>query len=762
MLGYEPGALEGRTLIEITPGRWHPVTTAAFEQLLLTGSAQRYQKEYIHRDGRFVPVSCVTDIDRDESDRMRGFYAFVTDTTESKAAEEALRASEERFRELYDDAPFGYHVIDATGTILSVNRTECELLGYDRDEMLGQEIFDFIDPSQREEARRAVAERVRGDRPVQAVERIYRAKNGQALTLHIENRLLRDREGRVIGIRSTVQDITNRKETEAALVASERRLRALFEGIEDVVFVHDLNGHILDANPAAGRRLGYTHSEFLSLNTAEIDDSEFSAGFEDRLEAQLLHGHLSCEGRHRTKDGRYIPVDINTSTIQYNNQTAVLAVIRDITERKALEETRRDFASAQMRYANEMEERARALARSEGRYRQLSESLLDALVAIDLDCRITLFNRAAEQVFGYEKADILGQELSRIICDEAEPLNHFCESLLACDSRIVGQTIEAKGRRKDGEVFPLEISISLVETESGREFIASIRDLTERHRMRAMLMQSEKLASIGLLSAGVAHEINNPLAFIANNLAVLERDVGGMRALINFYEGYTQAKARALMEADVLRKAEELSNEFDWPYVRDNLDRIMQRTREGVQRVATIVGHLRGLARTAPPRFESAALSDILDTALEMIAPQLKRGQIQVSVERRVLPKIACVPAQISQVMINLFVNAIQAMEEKPRPDGHRLSISLLRTGNGQSLVVRDTGGGIAPENIERIFDPFYTSKPVGEGTGLGLAISHGIVTGHGGRISVESTSGVGTTFTVMLPETSAPGLAQA
>jgi PAS domain S-box-containing protein len=747
LLGYSAGALEGHSIAEITPDRWQPVTSEAIERLQTTGQGQRYEKEYLHRDGHAVPVACVTDLDRDEDDHVRGFYAFVVDMTESKRAEEALRASEERFRELYDEAPFGYHVIDREGTILSVNRTECEMLGYTREEMLGRSIFDFVDEAERDEARRAVAERVRGTRPVQAVERGYRTKDGKALVLHIENRLLRSRDGHVIGIRSTVQDISQRKQTEAALVASERRLRALFEGIDDAVFVHDMEGRILDANPAASRKLGYTHAEFLRLSTRDIDDPEFAAGFEDRLEAQLEHGHLSCEGRHRTKDGRVIPVDINTSTIQLDEQPAVLAVIRDITERKALEETRREFAEAQMRYAHEMEDKARA----EMRYRQLSESLLDALVVTDPEGRITLFNRAAERTFGYAAEEVLGKDLARVIPDDATgAVSSLQKALREVDPDVVGRTIELRGRRKNGEIFPLEIALAVVEAESTREIVGSIRDLTERHRMRAMLMQSEKLASIGLLSAGVAHEINNPLAFVANNLAVLERDLEGMLGMIAEYESASAAASG--LESAALERARRIAEEIDWPYIRETMGRMIRRTREGVARVANIVANLRGLARTAPPRFEPALLCDLLDTALEMVQPRLKRARIELSVERAALPKIACVPSQISQVMINLLVNAIQAMEAVPRAEGHRLALRIWQERGWQVLEVRDTGVGIAPEAIDQLFDPFYTTKPLGEGTGLGLAISHGIVSGHGGRIEVESEPGNGATFRVVLP----------
>jgi two-component system, NtrC family, sensor kinase len=757
LLGYSADELRGRTVQDITPPGSVPTSMEALGRLHATGQPQRYEKEYRSKDGRIVSVAVVTDFVRDEQDRPTGYYAFITDIGELKRAEEVLRASEERFRRLYDEAPIGYHEIDTEGTILSVNRTECELLGYSREEMVGRPIFDFIRADERDEARRAVAERMSVRQSVMAAERVYVTKGGRELNVWVENRLIRDAQGRVVGMRTTVQDITARRQAEAALVASERRVRALFEGIEDAVFVHDMEGRILDANPAACRRLGYSREELLRLTTRDIDDPEFAAGFEGRLCQQLQSGHLSCEGRHRTKDGRVIPVDINTSTIQLEDQRVVLAVIRDITERKALEETRRRFAEAQAEAARALEAKNRELTKSEARYRQLTEGSLDAIVVADQEGLITLFNPAAERTFGYLAEEVVGRSLTMLIPDELRPRHEagFRRYVRTRDPRVVGRTVEMRGRRKDGAEFPLELSLNAVDIGGQVQFIGSIRDQTERQRMRAMLMQTEKLASIGLLSAGVAHEINNPLAYIANNLAVLERDLAGVRELVAAYESARDAMAAAAPEA--LRRVDQIADELDWPYVRDNLGRMIGRTRDGVQRVANIVQNLRGLARTSPPKLEPAPLSDLIPAALEMVQGRLRRGHIEVEVRAADLPRLDCVPTQISQVLLNLLINAIQAVEEAGRPEGGHVRIATRAEGGYQVVEVEDDGVGIAPEQIPNLFDPFYTTKPVGEGTGLGLAISHGIVTGHGGRIEVESRPGRGTCFRVFLPERAGP-----
>ncbi len=737
LVGYSAEELSSMVPADITPETWHAAGKQALDRLRATGEAVRYEKEYRHKDGSIVAVDVTVDLDRDDRGEPRGYIAFITDVSQRKAVEQRLRESEERFRRLYDEAPFGYHEIDREGTVVAVNLTECDMLGYTREELLGRPIFDFVAPEQRAQAEAAVREKVEGRRPLGPIERPYVTRDGRRIVVSIEERYRLDEAGRVVGIRSTLHDVTERKRTEAALVASERRNRALFEGIEDIVIVHEFGGRILDANPAACRRLGYSREEILKLRNADIDAPDFAAGFEDRARLQLERGRLSCEGRLRTRDGRVFPVDINTSTILFEDQRAVLAVVRDISERKALEDAQREIEQARAAHARDIEAKNHELTRSEARYRKLAEGSLDAIVATDRQGLITLFNPAAEQTFGFRSAEVLGKPISLLIPDGQDP-------------RDVGRTVEMNGVRKSGEVFPMEISLSAVDVSGELQFIGSIRDQTERQRMRAMLVQSEKLASIGLLSAGVAHEINNPLAYVGNNLAVLERDLKGVLAMMDEYEAAAPAVRAALPEAS--ERIKTISQDVDWPYVRQNLERMIARTRDGVQRVASIVQNLRGLARTAPPKLEPALVRDLVGPAFEMVQGRGKRGHIEVGVDVPPTIRVACVSSQISQVILNLLVNAIQAVESADRPEGGRVMVRARETDDTVSIAVSDNGGGIAPEDVPRLFDPFFTTKVVGEGTGLGLSISHGIVNGHGGRIDVASEPGRGSTFTIVLP----------
>ena len=792
LVGYSRVELLGMSIMDLTAPQSLAVTRRYQSEVLATGKNERVIKNYRHKDGSLVPVELMIDVFRDDAGQAQGLYAFITDISERVKAEEAVRNSEQRYRELYDDAPVGYHEIDLDTRIVNINRTACELLGYDSKELLGRSVLEIIAPAERAAADHSLIDKLAGTRPLVPYQQVLVTRDGRELVAEIQERERRGEDGRIAGLRSVLQDISKRKQTEAALVESERRARALFDGIHDAVFVHDQEGRILDANPAACRQLGYSRAELLRMTTSQIDVPEFAAGFQERLRQQLREGTLTCEGLHRTKNGRIIPVEVTTSTIQFDNQVAVLAILRNITERKALERTRREFAEAQMRNAQEMEFKNRALSESEARYRQLAEGSLDAIVVADGEGRINLFNPAAEKIFGYDSRQVLDQPLERLIpgvfpaqeepgsdsgilpvgVEAASGGNAVAVANLPGDleypavassrqrqpgdqtlrlSPIVGKTVELTGRRQDGTEFPLELSLSAVEMNGRPQYIGSIRDQTERQRMRAMIERTDKLASIGLLSAGVAHEINNPLAYVLNNLVVLQREVRDLLDMVQLYEWARKSLEPTVQQS--FQRIDDFAGEIDWPYIRDNLDPMIERTLVGVKRVASIVEKMRGLARTSPPKWESFSLADLVDNALEMMRGRLKHQRVEVSVKIHDVTRIECVPDQIGQVLLNLLINALQAIEGSGRQEGGRIEVEGRLIRPWVEISVRDNGPGIEPAHRERLFDPFFTTKPVGEGTGLGLAISHGIISGHGGRIEVESRQGEGSCFRILLPQ---------
>jgi PAS domain S-box-containing protein len=276
-----------------------------------------------------------------------------------------------------------------------------------------------------------------------------------------------------------------------------------------------------------------------------------------------------------------------------------------------------------------------------------------------------------------------------------------------------------------------------------------IGQFIDRQQMRGRVVQAEKLASLGMLSAGVAHEINNPLSYIANNLAVLERDVRFLFALLSAYE-----KARGSLaetHPEVIRETVRLAQEFDLPYVKENMGKLLQSTRQGMKRVADIVQNLRGFARVDRASVSKADIHEALKSALEMIQGRLDRRQITLEEHLGELPPVNGSPAQLNQVFLNLFVNAMQAIEATHRDDG-RIAITAEAKQGEVVVEVADNGCGIPEDILPRIFNPFFTTKNVGDGTGLGLSITHSMVQDHGGRMEVESVPGHGSRFRVILP----------
>jgi signal transduction histidine kinase len=264
---------------------------------------------------------------------------------------------------------------------------------------------------------------------------------------------------------------------------------------------------------------------------------------------------------------------------------------------------------------------------------------------------------------------------------------------------------------------------------------------------QSRMVQTEKLASLGQLVAGVAHEINNPLAFVSNNLAVLERDLREMIALIKLYR--RAGRLDGPQHAPLYYEIDRLGAQLDLDYTTENLPRLLERTREGLRRIERIVKELRLFARVDEGDWNEVDLNPGIESSISMVQGHARKKGIKLQKDLQPLPPVRCQAARIHQVIVNLVLNAIDACENDD-------SVTV-RTGYESELddvkiEVVDTGSGIDSSVRERIFDPFFTTKPVGKGTGLGLSISYGIVQEHRGSIEVESAPGRGSCFTIRLP----------
>ncbi len=296
---------------------------------------------------------------------------------------------------------------------------------------------------------------------------------------------------------------------------------------------------------------------------------------------------------------------------------------------------------------------------------------------------------------------------------------------------------------------PFDYDELRVRLREGERTIRLERSLAERNRVlletQAALVQSEQLAGLGQLAAGMAHEINNPIAYVAGNIGVLRRDVVEALKLLDLFRS-----TRPQWASTVPRSAEEterMERDIDLDYLRDNVTRLFEQSLAGLRRVSEIVTNLRDFAKLDDAEFEEFDVARAVGATVDVLRHDIAQKSLRIETSFADGPRVVCHGGKLNQVLLNLLRNAVQACGVCGR-------IEICSRYEGDSLVleVRDDGEGIPAENLPRIFEPFFTTKAVGEGRGLGLAVSYGIVRDHGGSISAQSQAGEGSTFRVRLP----------
>lgn len=415
---------------------------------------------------------------------------------------------------------------------------------------------------------------------------------------------------------------------------------------------------------------------------------------------------------------------------QQDGQTVRLyGIFRDITDQRAAQA---------------------ALIASEARARAIIDASPVPMALSDAQEQVIFLNPACTQAFGYRLDDIPevndwwpkaypDPEYRRIVTQA-----WHAELMRAKQTGEAFRPMEVQIRCKDGSQRSVLASAAELSTAADGSQLVTLLDITERKRMERQVLQSEKLASIGLLAAGVAHEINNPIGFVNSNLGSLGRMVGDLLTVIDAYEAVQLTSPAA---PELWAEVESTKARVELSYLRKDLPSLLADSDEGLRRVKRIVKGLKEFAHTSEvDTWQPDDLVQGLESTLNVVWNELKYT-CEVRKEYAQLPPVDCVLAQLNQVFMNLLVNAAQAIEGQ--------GVITLRTGcSGDEawVEIADTGRGISPEHQAHIFDPFFTTKEVGKGTGLGLSVSHGIIERHHGRIEVRSELGKGTTMRVCLP----------
>ncbi len=507
-----------------------------------------------------------------------------------------------------------------------------------------------------------------------------------------------DRQGAVIGIIECTRDITRRIRAEEELKVTEVQLKHFMELAPISTFVKNTKGQYLEANPALCQLFGHSKGEILGRTDLEILPRDTAEVFRTSDRTVLsTKQQTALEGGVRLKDA-----EVFLNTIKYpvldaeGRVLAVCGMIRDVTALKEAEQ---------------------ALTRTRDYLQNVLNHSPMIVITTDLEGRIVSFNPRAAETLGYEHDEVIGQPAASFYKDPKDR-DLLIEML---EQRGVVRDYETMLLRKDGSTVPVSVTLSKLKDAEGQMMgtIGISRDISHRKALMDLVMQSERLAAVGRLAAGVAHEINNPLAVISEIAGYLE---------------------------ELLQDDPQCAD----PGTRAELASGIPKVRKQVARCRSITHRLLSFSRKSEVKVEVADITRALKEIMPFLEKEAALANIQIHWDHEAaVPRVRIDEVQLQEIFINLLNNAIQAIGKRGQG---QIWIDYRLDGARLEIAVRDDGPGIPEEVRGRLFDPFVTSKAPGQGTGLGLSICYGIVKRHDGAITVDSEPGVGTTFKVLLP----------
>jgi PAS domain S-box-containing protein len=625
------------------------------------------------------------------------------DVTERRRAEEALRESEARYRAVVESQTEMICRFVPESTLTFVNDAYCRFFGKSREELIGRSFLPLIPEEDRAETVRHFAP-VSADRPVVDHEHRVTMPSGEVRWMHWTNRGFFDDQGRLVEFQAVGHDITDRKVAEDALRQSEANYRAIFNAANDFIWVYDLTTRaILDANESMCRAFGYSREEVRGLTIRDISAREGIPTAErvaERHERFIRDGRLGpFEWLAKDRQGRKFWCEANLKVVNLQGHDRALAVVRDISERKKVEE---------------------ALRQSEENYRLLfEESMLG--IAVVVEGRIVKANKALCDIFRAGIDWLAARSVLELVDpgDRGRAAGQMAVLQGGTSSHVEGtyQVIRA-----DGTTGQVEDRSGRMTWEGKPAVLSMIQDVTERVRLENELREAQKMEAVGQLAGGIAHDFNNLLTGILCNAQLLKSAPG---AAEDVHE-----------TADVIEKA--------------------------ARRAAELTGQLLGFARRGKRQDVPVDLGSTVGAVVRLMSGTLDpRIAVATALPREAVWAQGD-PAQMEQVALNLAMNARDAMPGGGRLTLSAETVDLdaaacagrpkAKPGRYAVLSVSDTGRGVPEDIRERIFEPFFTTKPKGKGTGMGLAMVYGIARNHGGWVEVESAVGHGSTFRVYLP----------
>jgi len=736
LLGYRPEDLDDNiaTWLHLVP----PEDREKILHLIrahLAGHTQRYECEHrmIRKDGSPAWLFCAGSIIERKGGHPARLAGTSTDITDLKNTEAALRTSEELYRLLAENSTdlITRHMPD--GTYLYVSPAIRRLAGFQPEDLLGHTAFEYVHPDDAGILLQASLRALGGEQTTSATFR-RRKKDGTYYWAETTGTVIRDPDtGKVSDIICVTRDVTERVKAEHALRQSEERLDLAVRGAGLGPWEWRIDTRSMVYSEGWTQLLGYSLEEL-------GNDSESFAGLvhpDDRVRLTEAYddyatgraAFFEAEHRLRAKDGTWKWVFVRGRALQRDGQglpVRMSGVIQDISKRIDAEVAfRRESVRAQ-------------------HYLDIAGVMI---VALDTAGAVTMINKKGCALLEYTEEELLGRNWF----DTCMPESHRSASHRAATGMLNGEAAvheysENPVLTKSGQERLVAWHSTVLHDEQGAiaGLLFSGEDITERRRAEQaakereqQLIQADKMASLGVLVSGVAHEVNNPNAFVMNNMDLIEM----------VWTGAVPVLDRYLRQNGEFRLAG-----MDYSRIRERMPLLLTGIRDGARRIKLIVEELRGFARQEPDGIiESVNLNHVVDSAVTLLANMLKKSTDHFTFEPAAgLPPVQGSFRRLEQVVVNLLQNACQALTSRKEPV--RTATSHDPATHSVTLIVQDGGAGISEDVLPRITDPFFTTKRDTGGTGLGLSISATIVHQHGGSLRFMSEPGAGTTVTVELP----------